>query len=198
MFYSLARRLALALLIPITVAGAAMSPEIESAQKPNKLADETSPYLLQHAHNPVQWHPWGEEAFEEARERNLPIFLSIGYSASRLGVSLGCGMFVAPAMCPFSKAPAERTSSSTNPLGSSSSEECTSQQSVSRASFASKWARASSLGAGVVWVTRFFNRVFIPVSGFLGRGRQGPSPARRHVIWPEVLIRTTGRKDKIQ
>jgi len=80
MFYSLARRLALALLIPITVAGAAMSPEIESAQKPNKLADETSPYLLQHAHNPVQWHPWGEEAFEEARERNLPIFLSIGYS----------------------------------------------------------------------------------------------------------------------
>ena len=46
----------------------------------NRLIDETSPYLLQHAHNPVDWYPWGEEAFEAARERNVPIFLSIGYS----------------------------------------------------------------------------------------------------------------------
>lgn len=46
----------------------------------NKLAGETSPYLLQHAHNPVNWYPWGEEAFAEARRRNVPIFLSIGYS----------------------------------------------------------------------------------------------------------------------
>ncbi|MDP7029135.1 MAG: DUF255 domain-containing protein [Phycisphaerales bacterium] len=46
----------------------------------NRLAGETSPYLLQHAHNPVDWYPWGEEAFEAARRENKPIFLSIGYS----------------------------------------------------------------------------------------------------------------------
>jgi uncharacterized protein len=46
----------------------------------NRLAHEKSPYLLQHAHNPVQWYPWGEEAFAKAREENKPIFLSIGYS----------------------------------------------------------------------------------------------------------------------
>ncbi len=46
----------------------------------NRLADETSPYLLQHAHNPVDWHPWGSEAFEKARRENKPIFLSVGYS----------------------------------------------------------------------------------------------------------------------
>ena len=46
----------------------------------NALARETSPYLLQHAHNPVDWHPWGPAAFELARKSNKPIFLSIGYS----------------------------------------------------------------------------------------------------------------------
>ncbi|XP_078158629.1 catalytics isoform X2 [Carex rostrata] len=46
----------------------------------NRLASEHSPYLLQHAHNPVDWYPWGEEAFEAARKRDVPIFLSIGYS----------------------------------------------------------------------------------------------------------------------
>ena len=46
----------------------------------NRLANEKSPYLLQHAHNPVDWHPWGPEAFEKARRENKPIFLSIGYS----------------------------------------------------------------------------------------------------------------------
>ncbi|KAI3909103.1 hypothetical protein MKW92_026583 [Papaver armeniacum] len=46
----------------------------------NRLALEHSPYLLQHAHNPVNWYPWGEEAFEEAKKRDIPIFLSIGYS----------------------------------------------------------------------------------------------------------------------
>lgn len=46
----------------------------------NHLVDETSPYLLQHAHNPVDWWPWGEAAFQEARKRNVPIFLSVGYS----------------------------------------------------------------------------------------------------------------------
>jgi uncharacterized protein YyaL (SSP411 family) len=47
----------------------------------NRLIDESSPYLLQHAHNPVDWYPWGEEALERARRDDLPILLSIGYSA---------------------------------------------------------------------------------------------------------------------
>jgi hypothetical protein len=47
----------------------------------NRLAREKSPYLLQHAHNPVDWRPWGPEAFTAARERDLPLFLSIGYSS---------------------------------------------------------------------------------------------------------------------
>ncbi len=46
----------------------------------NRLIRETSPYLLQHAHNPVNWFPWGEEAFEKARREDKPIFLSVGYS----------------------------------------------------------------------------------------------------------------------
>jgi len=48
---------------------------------PNKLAKETSPYLRQHADNPVDWYPWGEEALQKARVEDKPIFLSIGYSA---------------------------------------------------------------------------------------------------------------------
>ncbi|MGH3374904.1 MAG: DUF255 domain-containing protein, partial [Actinoallomurus sp.] len=47
----------------------------------NRLKDATSPYLLQHAGNPVHWFPWGEEAVEEARRRDVPILLSVGYSA---------------------------------------------------------------------------------------------------------------------
>ena len=47
----------------------------------NRLATETSPYLLQHAHNPVDWYPWGEEAFAKARAEDKPILLSVGYSA---------------------------------------------------------------------------------------------------------------------
>ena len=46
----------------------------------NRLIDESSPYLLQHAHNPVEWYPWDDEAFERARKEDKPIFLSIGYS----------------------------------------------------------------------------------------------------------------------
>jgi len=49
--------------------------------KANRLIEETSPYLLQHAHSAVDWYPWGKEAFERARRENKPIFLSIGYSA---------------------------------------------------------------------------------------------------------------------
>jgi len=50
-------------------------------QHTNRLIHETSPYLLQHAHNPVDWYPWGEEALQRARAEDKPIFLSIGYSA---------------------------------------------------------------------------------------------------------------------
>ncbi|KAI9306859.1 spermatogenesis-associated protein 20 [Cunninghamella echinulata] len=49
-------------------------------KKANRLIDEKSPYLLQHAHNPVDWYPWGEQAFQKAKLENKPIFLSIGYS----------------------------------------------------------------------------------------------------------------------
>ena len=47
----------------------------------NRLIHETSPYLLQHAHNPVEWYAWGEEALHRARAADKPIFLSVGYSA---------------------------------------------------------------------------------------------------------------------
>ena len=47
----------------------------------NRLGQETSPYLRQHAHNPVDWYPWSTEALEQARKLYRPIFLSIGYSA---------------------------------------------------------------------------------------------------------------------
>ena len=46
----------------------------------NHLSGEHSPYLLQHVENPVDWHPWGEEVFAEAKRTDRPIFLSIGYS----------------------------------------------------------------------------------------------------------------------
>ncbi|MCA9541817.1 MAG: DUF255 domain-containing protein, partial [Myxococcales bacterium] len=47
----------------------------------NALIHATSPYLLQHAHNPVDWRPWGDEAFAEAERRGVAVFLSVGYSA---------------------------------------------------------------------------------------------------------------------
>lgn len=50
-------------------------------KEPNRLINETSPYLLQHANNPVDWYPWGEEAFETARAEDKPVLVSIGYSA---------------------------------------------------------------------------------------------------------------------
>ena len=59
-----------------------MSPSTPQDNRPaNRLVDETSPYLLQHAHNPVDWYPWGEEAIQKARDEDRPIFLSLGYSA---------------------------------------------------------------------------------------------------------------------
>jgi uncharacterized protein YyaL (SSP411 family) len=58
-----------------------MNDHAEGAMRPqNRLAHEKSPYLLQHRHNPVDWYPWGDEAFERARREEKPVFLSIGYS----------------------------------------------------------------------------------------------------------------------
>jgi len=51
-----------------------------STEIPNRLAKEKSPYLLQHANNPVDWFPWSEEAFTKAKMEDKPVFLSIGYS----------------------------------------------------------------------------------------------------------------------
>src|SRR5689334_10587287 len=53
----------------------------ESDRKPNRLIDQTSPYLQQHAYNPVEWYPWGPEALERAKAEGKPILLSIGYSS---------------------------------------------------------------------------------------------------------------------
>ncbi|MFT7462195.1 MAG: hypothetical protein ACI9EF_000533 [Pseudohongiellaceae bacterium] len=58
-----------------------MTADAHANMPTNRLAGETSPYLLQHQHNPVNWHPWGEEALALARAEDKPIFLSIGYSA---------------------------------------------------------------------------------------------------------------------
>jgi hypothetical protein len=57
------------------------TPPLESASHQNRLADETSPYLLQHKHNPVDWWAWGPEALAEAKESKRPILLSVGYAA---------------------------------------------------------------------------------------------------------------------
>ena len=56
-------------------------PGKEKDRPANRLAKETSPYLLLHAHNPVDWYPWGPEAFAKAKAENKPIFLSVGYSS---------------------------------------------------------------------------------------------------------------------
>ena len=57
-----------------------MATSASTSTHTNRLTRETSPYLLQHEHNPVDWFPWGAEAFEKARREDKPVFLSIGYS----------------------------------------------------------------------------------------------------------------------
>jgi uncharacterized protein YyaL (SSP411 family) len=84
MFLNLWRSLAVVIfvcaeLLSFFAADAKSSTENES-EYTNHLINEKSPYLLQHAHNPVDWYPWGEEAFAKARKENIPIFLSVGYS----------------------------------------------------------------------------------------------------------------------
>ena len=63
------------------VEGIALEKSVGAVIHTNQLLGESSPYLLQHAHNPVNWYPWGEEALQKAKLENKPIFLSIGYSA---------------------------------------------------------------------------------------------------------------------
>src|SRR5215510_4023643 len=58
-----------------------MSTNSVATSHENRLARETSPYLLQHKDNPVDWWPWGDEAFAVARERGVPVLLSVGYAA---------------------------------------------------------------------------------------------------------------------
>ena len=71
-------RLSLLLLVPFTLTAAEPKKDPGPA---NRLAKESSPYLLQHAHNPVDWYPWGPEAFEKAKKEKKLVFLSIGYSS---------------------------------------------------------------------------------------------------------------------
>ncbi|MCB1735715.1 MAG: DUF255 domain-containing protein [Gammaproteobacteria bacterium] len=69
---------------PHDISGPRRTPDHDAPKRPvhaNRLSHEASPYLLQHAHNPVDWYPWGDEALEKARREDKPIFLSIGYSA---------------------------------------------------------------------------------------------------------------------
>jgi uncharacterized protein YyaL (SSP411 family) len=54
---------------------------VMTERQANRLAGASSPYLLQHAHNPVDWFPWGDEAFAKARSEDRPVFLSVGYAA---------------------------------------------------------------------------------------------------------------------
>jgi uncharacterized protein YyaL (SSP411 family) len=72
-------RVALLLILVLTPPLASADPKPKG--KPNRLAKESSPYLLQHAHNPVDWYPWGQEALDRAKKEKKLIFLSIGYSA---------------------------------------------------------------------------------------------------------------------
>src|SRR4051812_42626606 len=70
-----------ALLVAVGGGSTAAPPDGKEKGKPNRLAKESSPYLLQHAYNPVQWYPWGPEAFDKAKREKKLVFLSIGYSS---------------------------------------------------------------------------------------------------------------------
>ena len=82
MIPSMSRPLLLLTLVALTSAVAAADPiaPVNPPAHTNRLSKEKSPYLLQHQHNPVDWYPWGEEAFARAKAENKPILLSIGYS----------------------------------------------------------------------------------------------------------------------
>ncbi|MCB1519025.1 MAG: DUF255 domain-containing protein [Hyphomicrobiaceae bacterium] len=73
-------KIILALAACLHISCVAFAAEAGKAREPNRLAAEASPYLRQHAYNPVDWYPWGEVAFDKARKENKPIFLSVGYA----------------------------------------------------------------------------------------------------------------------
>src|SRR5688572_12578057 len=79
-FPSQPMRLPLAVVVGLALSLAAAEPK-KGTGPANRLAKESSPYLLQHAHNPVDWYPWGSEAFEKAKKEKKLVFLSIGYSS---------------------------------------------------------------------------------------------------------------------
>src|SRR6516165_6635958 len=77
---SLVAVMSVSFVTPLSILAEAKDASGENPRYTNHLINEKSPYLLQHAHNPVDWYPWGEEAFARARKENKPIFLSVGYS----------------------------------------------------------------------------------------------------------------------
>src|SRR6266568_4753253 len=74
-------RIVSAALLFVALSAATAQPPKDKPRFTNLLAKETSPYLLMHAHNPTNWHPWGPEAFAKAKKENKLVFLSIGYSS---------------------------------------------------------------------------------------------------------------------
>ena len=75
------KRLFIAFVLTATILNPKLFAETNTEEPyTNRLVHEKSPYLLQHAHNPVDWYPWGDEAFEKAKKEDKPIFLSVGYS----------------------------------------------------------------------------------------------------------------------
>lgn len=76
----MARFFLLTILFLAAVTGVNAADTPKQGDKANRLLDEASPYLRQHAYNPIDWYPWGEAAFKKARKENKPIFLSVGYS----------------------------------------------------------------------------------------------------------------------
>jgi len=78
---NLLRTFCLSVFIAIFILGGHVSASEEKTREaPNHLINEKSPYLLQHVENPVDWYPWGETAFQKAKEEDKPVFLSIGYA----------------------------------------------------------------------------------------------------------------------
>src|SRR5262245_28284715 len=72
--------IALALILTLSACARRTDDKAGAFRYTNHLINEKSPYLQMHAHNPVDWYPWGQEAFDKAKRENKPIFLSIGYS----------------------------------------------------------------------------------------------------------------------
>src|SRR5580765_2629341 len=92
------RRIVSAICIASLASATVAGQERTAPKYTNRLISEKSPYLQLHAHNPVDWYPWGNEAFEKARRENKPIFLSIGYSTCHWCHVMEAETFSDPAM----------------------------------------------------------------------------------------------------